>query len=689
MEPTEDIKTPVAKKRLVHLGLLKKRKEFSGLQILLFAIIFAAIGGGTVWLGLAASDNGKAKRVTIEGTLERVILDNFKAKTDREDFFLKTSGGQRYKLSFPGKGPGKVLGGSKVRVTGDQTGNTIQMASSGGSDLTTVSPASITPLTGTRKVAVVLFNFIDDTSQPFTTDSAMREVFSTDSSAADSVNNFYIRNSYGALKLTGSVNLAGDVFGWITINYSKAGACSYYDWSDAANAALTEKGVDMTAYDNIIYSFPRANCPFGGIAQLPGSRSWNNGGLGSATHELGHNFGMAHANAFECTDSNGFTADSGSCTSREYGDAFDIMGSLGGDLNAFHREQMGWFSGSDIQSVTATGDYVLKDINTPGPAVKAIKMPYATFHGTPFDYLYIEYRPVASNTQVGFGGVLLHEGGLSSNPNLFDNTPETGYVVHHIDAPLPIGRTFKDATWGMTITPYIATSTQVKLHITFGKTSATADNAACVADIAPDGVLPNGVNFTGSVTIKNTGSTTWTPNDYRLGSLSNPDGIWGVDHQDLNTTVPPGGVITLSGVYTSPGVSSFGLPEGFSWRMQKISDSTYFGQACIKPVAVNYDPNRPKPPTNLNVSSVTSSSATFSWTPSVQDNSNGYVWGYQILIKSGKGATKVADIINPSPYQATINGLKPNTSYSLSMVAIGSNVLLSEPSQAVTLKTTR
>ena len=55
----------------------------------------------------------------------------------------------------------------------------------------------------------------------------------------------------------------------------------------------------------IIYPF-RSACWFGGLAQIGmasgrATSTWYNGTLGPATHELGHNFGLAHSQGYECT----------------------------------------------------------------------------------------------------------------------------------------------------------------------------------------------------------------------------------------------------------------------------------------------------------------------------------------------------------------------------------------------------
>jgi hypothetical protein len=631
---------------------------------------------------------GHGQRVTLEGTLERIHFDDLPNQRSQEELFLKTKTGEKLRLKFPDKGPA-LLGGSKVRITGEKFENTVTMASSGGSDVTTITTQTVASLSGERKVAVILFNFTDDTSQPFSAAYAKETVFT----APSSIKNFYQRNSYGQLNLVGNINADGDVFGWVTINMAKGTGCAYSLWGQAADEAITATGVDLSAYNHIIYSFPQANCPFGGISQLPGSRSWNQGQLNTATHELGHNFSLAHANGYQCTDAYGFVASLGNCGSAEYGDAFDVMGSLGGDLNAYHKEQLNWLAQSDIQNVTTSGDYTIQAL-TENTGVRAIKIPQSISHKTVYNYYYLEYRPPTSPTAPIFNGVLLHVGGsLSANPNLVDTTPETGYVVHFGDAPLSVGRTFIDANNSLTITPVSETSTQAKFHVTFGRTSSSADDALCVSNTSPQGVLP-GTVFPATITMKNTGTTTWVASDYQLSSLSNPDGIWGTDKLTLNADVPPGASATFSSSFTSPQVTAFSLPQGFSWRMRKVSTSNWFGQACIKPVAVNqdaaiYDVGQIQPQVSgLTTTTVGSNSVTLSWSPAIFSNPYANVWGYQILRTTGT-TTYLAKVVNSTPTTFTDSGLKSNTFYTYSVVTIMGDGLTSPPSQSITVKTTR
>ena len=100
----------------------------------------------------------------------------------------------------------------------------------------------------TKRVAVVLFNFSNDSSQPYTPAFAEGVAFTNSSSVA----------AYYAASTWGNVSISGEVFGWYTIPSSNSG-CSYSTWASQANTAASNAGVNLGAYDNVVYAFPSAS----------------------------------------------------------------------------------------------------------------------------------------------------------------------------------------------------------------------------------------------------------------------------------------------------------------------------------------------------------------------------------------------------------------------------------------------
>ncbi|MGH9893496.1 MAG: RHS repeat-associated core domain-containing protein, partial [bacterium] len=101
---------------------------------------------------------------------------------------------------------------------------------------------------------------------------------------------------------------------------------------------------------------------------------------------------------------------------------------------------------------------------------------------------------------------------------------------------------------------------------------SAADGAAFVSQSVPEAMAP-GQSYPVSVTLRNTGGTTWAVGTYYLGS-ENPEanGTWGLNRVDLGVPVGPGAYATLAFNVTAP--STPGV-YNFQWRM--VNNATRFG----------------------------------------------------------------------------------------------------------------
>jgi len=249
---------------------------------------------------------------------------------------------------------------------------------------------------------------------PATVDEVRNTLFNPN---GDTTQKFYIDNSYGQTQLVGVQNPQGDVLG----PYQFDESVCYFD--DVMVKALDEaqNTVDVTQYDRIILAQPCTPCTcYGGLGSIGKWRQftisdgtsldasfswdffWNNYVV---DHELGHNFGVHHANKFACVDPQGNPSHySLSCASWEYGDQFSVMGSGTLDSgepehhNAPHRSEMGWLSDDNV--ITAqNGEHILTALELPPQSrtdVKMIRIPlaYETNHYIGVDdvYLTLELR---------------------------------------------------------------------------------------------------------------------------------------------------------------------------------------------------------------------------------------------------------------------------------------------------------
>jgi chitodextrinase len=329
----------------------------------------------------------------------------------------------------------QALAGRRVRATADGQGGALIV----NGPVEPVGEAVPLAALGTKTVAVLLFNFSNNASQPWTPATVRGVVFDN----ANSVDEYYRDASYGQLALT------GDVFGWYTIDATNAG-CAYTTWASQARAKAAAAGVQLSDYQYTVYAFPQAaSCGWSGLAYLPGTGSWINGAmtLRVVGHELGHNFGVHHASTLACTTGT-FT---GSCTPSEYGDPFSIMGGAQTRHHVnWHRAQLGWFA--DTQTVTTTGSYLLKAAELTGtPRMLRVGRGDGT-------YLNLELRQpwgIFDNFAVGdpaVNGVSIRIApALTSlvQSKLVDANPGTSTFA---DAALGFGQSVTDPLSGVTIT---------------------------------------------------------------------------------------------------------------------------------------------------------------------------------------------------------------------------------------------
>ena len=110
---------------------------------------------------------------------------------------------------------------------------------------------------------------------------------------------------------------------------------------------------------------------------------------------------------------------------------------------------------------------------------------------------------------------------------------------------------------------------------------AEGNNSAVVSQSVVEVMTPGQV-YAASVTMRNTGGTTWSVGSYFLGS-ENPqaNATWGLNRAELAAPVAPGANATFNCSVAAP--STVGL-YNFQWRM--VQDSTRFG-AFTTNVAVN------------------------------------------------------------------------------------------------------
>ena len=289
--------------------------------------------------------------VTVTGILHVVHGDDFDHHRSKflyhlEEFQTK----KHFHLHFLHPHTAYLHSGSIVTVQGTPHGSEIVVAAAGGTSLTTVVPATAPIVSGEQKTLVLVANFSNATVG--CSAANVRDTLFTDPNT-QSIDDLYQESSYGQLWFT------GDVYGPYNINYSTTSPCDYYAWANAAEAAATASGVNLSQYTRRVYVLPSQNsCGYTGLGTIGGSPSqaWIfrcdlHDVFG---HELGHNLGTQHA----------------STPSSEYGDTSDIMGYAGIGLrhmNAPHKEELGWLPAGQVLTVTQSGTYKIAPLELHPP----------------------------------------------------------------------------------------------------------------------------------------------------------------------------------------------------------------------------------------------------------------------------------------------------------------------------------
>jgi sugar lactone lactonase YvrE len=367
----------------------------------------------------------------------------------------------------------------------------------------TPQPNPPTPwTTGGKNVLIIRVDFSDLVGAPESYSAG------TVQNIADSqISPYYIKSSYGLTSLTNTVS---------TLVYRMPQTAAYYATNgandtlhtDAENAAAAN--YTIANYDRIIVFFAslgglsHSSITYGGLADIGSKRVWCNGEFDFRViaHELGHTYGLYHANLWQVSDGNPISSTG---VDTEYGDDFDTMGSnfandRGTDFCPWFKNLLGWVSDSQIITVTSNGTYRIYAFDqnnyTSAPAeTLALKIAKDGTHN-----YWVSCHTDFTNNYSMTNGVYVQWGyNTKRASDLLDlNTPGT----NDKDAGLYIGDIFTDAAaasaQGVTIHPLAKGGTPPNeyrdVQIIFG----TAPPIAPVFTSSPtsqSGVLGQTVNF--------------------------------------------------------------------------------------------------------------------------------------------------------------------------------------------------
>jgi hypothetical protein len=516
----------------------------------------------------------------VELTGELEVLHEDYANGGRYRYFLQAAG-KRFPLHFASEPP-SLLSGSRVRVTGFRIGEALALAAGMTSvqTLTTALPNTF----GAHPTLVILVNFQDNPTQPYTVSEAQSVVF-------DTTSDFYYENSYQQTWLT------GDVAGWYTISLSGA-VCDLSAIASHAKSAASAAGYNLAAYTHYVYGFPKDGCGGLGAGTIGGnpSQAWIIGSLELKvlSHELGHNFGLYHSHALDC----GTAVLGTGCTVFEYGDRMDTMGNVAaGHFNAFQKERLGWLdygTSPTMTTVEANGVYTIEPFETAGSGPKALAVLKSTDTTTDQQtWYYVEYRQalgfdsfLATNSNV-LNGVMVHTGSPPSADSsyLLDMTPGSGSQnwSDWSDPAIEVGQSFTDPGSGVTIATASVSSTGAAVSVSFASPSCVPTNPGVALSPSQSQWVAAGTTVTYTLTVTNRDNASCAASSFSLQATV-PDG-WTATFAIAALVISP----AASASTTLQVISAVSAVEGFysvEATATNSADPTYAASAWATYVIV-------------------------------------------------------------------------------------------------------
>jgi len=358
----------------------------------------------------------------------------------------------------------------------DAEANPVHIASDSGDGTSTISNRpSQAWANGNKKLLVVMVDFSDlpgrpvqksgsgipAKDQPVTEDDVHELINGT-----NGVRQFYQDGSYGKTDILLSAPVAGDSPD-VTEVLRLSQTASYYSNTGSsgalgtdARAAATAAGYNLDDYDRICYMFTNLTNfdggtkfnGWGGRASVGGKDCWINGywDFRVVAHELGHNWGLRHANLWKVSDGNpGSMAGS----SQAYGDAHDTMGAASGSptkhFSHWAKSLLWWIPDASVATVSESGVYRVYEFDDGSADLNLTRALKIVRDGTR-DY-WIGYRRAGTLGAMADSAYVLwgYNSGYDEGDLLDMNTPGSGVN----DAGLTIGQTYQDEEKGISFSP--------------------------------------------------------------------------------------------------------------------------------------------------------------------------------------------------------------------------------------------
>jgi hypothetical protein len=540
---------------------VKKILSRTSVAFVLSAIILSPIAPTAA---TASTLTAQGHHKIVKGALTVLHIDNTNG-TNSTEYQIEEQGTKKIFKIHPKKDDPRLVTGSIVEADGflssDQT--TLTNTEPQQIQIITNAPAQLTKI---EKTIVILVNFSDNKTEPFT----QTEIGNMTFGQSGSVSSYYSEDSFNQTSFVGDVTSA-----WITLPYAESTLCSnYYSVGTDADAAAAQAGYDVNSYNHKVYLFPTTQaCGWSGVATIGGSRSWviSNDTVTTVeimTHELGHNLTWYHASTRDCGTKQ---IDAyANCFDSEYGDQYDPMGSPNlFHSNASHKEATGWLSPMNILSVTTEGTYTVAPIETQNASVQEIKISKPdTFETYTLDYRTPQGLDAALPQSLT-AGAMIHVG--NSNTYLLDVTAGDGTFTN---AAFTDGATFTDTSNNIYITQISHDSTGATLHVGFTPPCIPKNPTITLSPSTNTAVA--GTNAVYGVTLTNNDSSQCANSSWNL-SASVPSG-WTYAYDLSPLSLAPGATASTSLRVAAPQTTGSGSSQ-ITVTATDSSSTSHGGQA--------------------------------------------------------------------------------------------------------------
>jgi hypothetical protein len=468
--------------------------------------------------------------------------------------FKEEGTGKVYSLEFKGnKVPNeikKLIPGQQVRIKARELGGGSGQLSYEEMDDSYMPPLedvyTVAPVNGPgeRTALVVRVNFKDESQLSCNTEADLeKRIFSLSNPSSGA--SIFKAMSADQFKFSGKV---------VTINLDKYTSdyklCTNMDLHEIADLAedeLLRQGINPKSYNYQQYYIPNSiGCNFGGWA-------WASANLGfvrtcsdkTPVHEFGHNFGLQHAGD----------------SSYEYGDYSDFMGIQYRELNAPHRDQLGWMNANELKTINSSTKQTFRlyalNTNDDKNALKALKFSRSSTG----DHMFLSYRTKTGAWDAQLENTYADKLNIhkAQNKGLFQNYHNKTLFVNAISP----GASYTDSVTGISVKVLSKTSAYMDISINDGtSTPQNCEEVAPSINISTSYLnIEKGKTGQRSFTVKNNNDSYCDSKTYSL-SIGSLTGISG-SLSNASVTLASGASATVTAsavVSSSKAAGNYQLP---------------------------------------------------------------------------------------------------------------------------------